>query len=121
MNLNRKLSAIAEVEFSDVVEFVEDIEEKLEIYIQTEVISMSGFRARSKAGMRTTGNVGILMELFTGMTVSFTKNGDLSKLFQNICITVLNTMFVIVRSATNPPMRLASFCALYSRSSMNKT
>ena len=34
MNLNRKLSEIAEVEFSDVVEFAEDLEEKLRIYIR---------------------------------------------------------------------------------------
>jgi len=34
VNLNRKLSEIAEVEFSDVVEFAEDLEEKLRIYIR---------------------------------------------------------------------------------------
>lgn len=34
MNLNQKLSNIAEIEFSDIVEFAEDLEEKLRIYIR---------------------------------------------------------------------------------------
>jgi len=34
VNLNQKLSEIAEVEFSDIVEFAEDIEEKLRIYLK---------------------------------------------------------------------------------------
>ena len=32
--MNRKLSEIAEAEFPDVVEFAEDLEEKLRIYIR---------------------------------------------------------------------------------------
>ena len=109
VNLNRKLSEIAEVEFSDVVEFAENLEEKLRIYIRDGSYIDVWFSRKIKGRYAYHGERRHLDGTVYRHDNILTKNGYLLKLFQNTSITVPNTMFVIVRSATSLSRRSESF------------
>lgn len=73
------------------------------------VLSIFGFRKRSKEDMHTIGNEVISMERFADTITSLTKDGNMLKPFQSIFITVPRLIFVKVLLTMGLQKRLKNF------------